>query len=189
METLPALPDYRPHVRGAMDSIPSQREPTMRTFDIILVLFVVSKLLISMHVICDALMLIWSYRKQNCMYGQCSKIPNQVKCLHAFSTCQQLPCRNAMVSSKTKGRQFDNFVVIGGTISCSNDNLRCHQWWRSCQSDDLCFQCIRMGSMPVEFRLLRYIRTLLMKGLYHHLWLTIKMKHILANASHVSLAR
>ena len=32
------------------------------------------------------------------------------------------------VTLKRKGRQFDNFFVIGGTVSCRNDNLRCHQW-------------------------------------------------------------
>ena len=40
---------------------------------------------------------------------------------------------------KTKGRQFDNFVVTGGTVSCRHDNLRCHQWRQSCQIDDLLF--------------------------------------------------
>ena len=29
-----------------------------------------------------------------------------------------------IVSLKTKGPQFDNFVVTGGTVSCRNDNLR-----------------------------------------------------------------
>ena len=33
---------------------------------------------------------------------------------------------------RTKGRQFDNFVVTGGTVSCHNENLWCHQWWQSC---------------------------------------------------------
>ena len=32
-----------------------------------------------------------------------------------------------------KDRQFDNFVITGGTISCHYDNLLCHQWWHSCQ--------------------------------------------------------
>ena len=40
---------------------------------------------------------------------------------------------------KTKGCQFDNFVVTGGTVSCRNDNLRCHQWRRSCQIDNFLF--------------------------------------------------
>ena len=39
---------------------------------------------------------------------------------------------------KTKDRQFDDFVVTGGTVSC-NDNLRCHQLRQSCQIDDLLF--------------------------------------------------
>ena len=30
-------------------------------------------------------------------------------------------------SLKTKDRQFDNVVVAGGTVSCHNDNLWCHQ--------------------------------------------------------------
>ena len=38
---------------------------------------------------------------------------------------------------KTIGRQFDNFVVTGGTVSCRNDNLRCQQWWKNCQIDGL----------------------------------------------------
>ena len=31
-------------------------------------------------------------------------------------------------SLKTKVRQFDNIIVIGGIVSCHKDNLRCHQW-------------------------------------------------------------
>ena len=40
---------------------------------------------------------------------------------------------------KTKGCQFDNFVITGSTISCYNDNLRCYQWWQSCQIDNILF--------------------------------------------------
>ena len=40
-------------------------------------------------------------------------------------------------SLKTKDRQFDNVVVTGGTVSCPNDNLWCHQWRQSCEIDDL----------------------------------------------------
>ena len=40
---------------------------------------------------------------------------------------------------RTKDRQFDNFVVTGGIVSCCYDNLRCHQSWQSCQIDDLLF--------------------------------------------------
>ena len=40
---------------------------------------------------------------------------------------------------KQKGHQFDKFVVIGGTVSCCNDNLQYLQWWQSCQIDDLLF--------------------------------------------------
>ena len=43
------------------------------------------------------------------------------------------------VALKTKGRQFDNFVVISDTLSCHNDNLRCHQLRQSCQIDNLLF--------------------------------------------------
>ena len=46
--------------------------------------------------------------------------------------------RYIWLSLKTKGHQFDNFVVTGGNVSCRNDNLRCHHWrqiklsnWRS----------------------------------------------------------
>ena len=38
---------------------------------------------------------------------------------------------------KMKDRQFDNFVVTGGTVSCHYDNLRCHQSRQSRQIDDL----------------------------------------------------
>ena len=41
-------------------------------------------------------------------------------------------------NTENKGRQFDNFVVTGGTVSCHN-NLRCHQWRQSCQIDILLF--------------------------------------------------
>ena len=49
---------------------------------------------------------------------------------------------------KRKDRQFDNFVITGGTVSCLKNNLRCHQWWQlGATSDDkvvklknLCFQ-------------------------------------------------
>ena len=42
-------------------------------------------------------------------------------------------CSTIVISLKTKGRQFDNFAVTGGTVSCRNDNLRCNQWRQSCQ--------------------------------------------------------
>ena len=41
----------------------------------------------------------------------------------------------------TKGRQFDNFVVTGGTVSCHNDNLQCHQWQQIVKLTIFCFQC------------------------------------------------
>ena len=37
---------------------------------------------------------------------------------------------------KTKSRQFDNFVVTGGTVNCHNDNLRCQQRRQCCQIID-----------------------------------------------------
>ena len=51
------------------------------------------------------------------------------------------PCiaRSSAVTLKTKGCQFDNFVVTGGTVSCRNDNLQRHQWRQSSQIDDLLF--------------------------------------------------
>ena len=35
--------------------------------------------------------------------------------------------------------QFDNFLMTGGTVSCRNDNLRRHQWWKSCQIENIVF--------------------------------------------------
>ena len=46
---------------------------------------------------------------------------------------------NFYVPLKTKGRQFDNIVVTGGTVSCHNDNLWCHQWRQNCQIEDSLF--------------------------------------------------
>ena len=40
---------------------------------------------------------------------------------------------------KTKGPQFEKFVITGGTVSCHYDNLRCRQWRQSCQINDLLF--------------------------------------------------
>ena len=61
-----------------------------------------------------------------------------------FNSKVQTSCRDwlhdrVLGSLKTKDYQFDNFVVTGGTVSCHNDNLQCHQWWQSCQLDDLLF--------------------------------------------------
>ena len=44
-----------------------------------------------------------------------------------------------IMTLKTKGRKFENFVFIGDTVSCRNDNLQYHQWQQSCQIDDLLF--------------------------------------------------
>ena len=38
-----------------------------------------------------------------------------------------------IITLNTKDRQFDNFVVTGGTVSCHCDNWQCHQWRQSCQ--------------------------------------------------------
>ena len=44
-------------------------------------------------------------------------------------------------------RPTENFVVIGGTVSCRNDNLWCQQWRQSCQIDDLLFS---VGAMKAK---------------------------------------
>ena len=53
---------------------------------------------------------------------------------------------------KSKGHQFDNFVIIGGTVSCRNDNLRCHRWWESCQIDDIWFSVTICLSATVNIK-------------------------------------
>ena len=45
---------------------------------------------------------------------------------------------------KTKDLQFDNIVIIGGTVSCHYDNLQCRQWWHSVKLTVFCFQCIAL---------------------------------------------
>ena len=40
-------------------------------------------------------------------------------------------------TEKKTDHQFDNFVIIGVTVSCHNDNLQCHQWWKICQIDNV----------------------------------------------------
>ena len=42
--------------------------------------------------------------------------------------------------TENKKRQFDNFIVIGGTASCHYDNLECHQWRQIVKLRTLCFQ-------------------------------------------------
>ena len=42
--------------------------------------------------------------------------------------------------TENKKRQFDNFIVIGGTVSCHYDNLECHQWRQIVKLMTLCFQ-------------------------------------------------
>ena len=51
----------------------------------------------------------------------------------------KLSAVKAVQALKTKGHQFGNFVTIGGTVSCHNNKLQCHQWWQSCQIDDLLY--------------------------------------------------
>ena len=53
--------------------------------------------------------------------------------------CIQAEVMPTDISLKTKYRQSDNFVITGGTVSCHYENLRCHQWWWSCQIDNLLF--------------------------------------------------
>ena len=50
----------------------------------------------------------------------------------------------------TKSRHFDNFVVTCGTVSCRNDNLRCHQGRQSCQIDDLLFSVKKPLDLPTH---------------------------------------
>ena len=40
-------------------------------------------------------------------------------------------------SLKRKGRHVDDFFIIGCIRGCSVDNLRCSQWWKSRQHDNL----------------------------------------------------
>ena len=47
-----------------------------------------------------------------------------------------------MRSLKTEGRQFDTFVVTGGTAGCRNNNVS-RQWRQSCQIDDLLFSMFK----------------------------------------------
>ena len=53
----------------------------------------------------------------------------------------------------TKYRQFHNFVVTGGTVSCRCGNLRCHQSQQSCQIEELlCSVChIDLASLLIGF--------------------------------------
>ena len=41
--------------------------------------------------------------------------------------------------TENKRSSIWQIVITGGTVSCHNDNLRCHQWRQSCQIDDLLF--------------------------------------------------
>ena len=46
---------------------------------------------------------------------------------------------NRLLNLKAGNRRFDGFGAAGGTMSCHNDNLRCHRWRRACRSDDPLF--------------------------------------------------
>ena len=88
-----------------------------------------------------------SYGNRNCdLFGKRRAFPVWSKCCK-FPTKQVVAVLDVLefmermagwrsITRKTKGRQFDNFVVTGGIISC-NDNLRCHQWPKSCQIGDM----------------------------------------------------
>ena len=42
-------------------------------------------------------------------------------------------------SKRLEDCQIDNFVVIGGIVSCHYGKLQCHQWQQNCRIDDLLF--------------------------------------------------
>ena len=44
------------------------------------------------------------------------------------------PATNTWKGPLKKDHQFDNFDVTGGTVSCHNENLWCHQSRQSCQN-------------------------------------------------------
>ena len=60
-------------------------------------------------------------------------------------------------------QHFDNIVVTGGTVSCHNDNLWCHQWRQSCQIDDLLdllfsvFLWFPIANITLTHKLLKYM--------------------------------
>ena len=56
---------------------------------------------------------------------------------------------------------MDKIVVTGGTISCQNDNLRCHQWRQCRQFDDLLFS-VRNGAALTVYNLAIFSQ------LWHH---------------------
>ena len=53
-----------------------------------------------------------------------------------WNSCVTYAYLEVPISLTTKNRQF---VVIGGRVSCRNNNLWCHQWWQSCQIDHLMY--------------------------------------------------
>ena len=68
-------------------------------------------------------------------------------CFHMFGTVLhymiyvlwRMLCCHTFITLKTKSRQFDIFVVTGGTISCHNDNLQRNQRQQNCQIDNPLF--------------------------------------------------
>ena len=70
-----------------------------------------------------------------------------VLCFHAIMKIERIIVLRKLLTLKTKGRQFYNFVVTGGTVSCQNDNLRCTNNnsaisnYKFVKLTTFCFQC------------------------------------------------
>ena len=47
--------------------------------------------------------------------------------------------------NEKKNCESDNFVITGGTVSCRNGDLWCHQWRQVTKSTIFCFQCLALG--------------------------------------------
>ena len=54
------------------------------------------------------------------------RVRNLIIVAWVLSALFSSPQVNTDLPLKTKDHQFDNLVVTGGTVSCRNDNLRCH---------------------------------------------------------------
>ena len=61
-------------------------------------------------------------------------------------------------SRKSKYRQFDNFVVTYGTVSCRHDNLRCPRWRQCCQIDNLLFSMMYSAKLPHNIAVMSQVR-------------------------------
>ena len=57
-----------------------------------------------------------------------------VRSLGLCMLSRSTPATNTWKGPFKKDHQFDNFDVTGGTVSCHNDNLWCHQSRQSCQN-------------------------------------------------------